>query len=248
MTKLLNLFEWLDLPDSIAYLNSRGGNVSDKELLSAYLLYRYDLKISLRGKCLLYFKIEDDEPEPEPELDVFSNDGFILASFYGNEFNIFNYSESMIRSPNSPVYVNKYKNRPREDPDNLDPLFIFNGSSKPTRYESINWGELLNNFPHMLLLNKNKIDCLLTMSKEIEESGNGKSKGKLLSETLGSKERNTLLVVIAALCNELGIDWSKKGIASAIQHATEKIGAPVTDDTIRKVVDQIEPALERRRK
>lgn len=244
MTKLLSLFEWLDLPDSIAYLNSRGGDVSEKELLSAYLLYKYDLKISLRGKCLLYFKIDD----PDPELDAFSNDGFILASFYGAEFNIINYSESMIRSAGSPVYVNKYKNSTREDPDNLDPLFIFNRNNEPAGYVPLTWGDLINSFPHFLLLSRNKIDCLLALSNGIEESGNGKSKGKLLSETLGSKERNTLLVVIAALCNELGIDWSKKGIASAIQHATEKIGAPVTDDTIRKVVDQIEPALERRRK
>jgi hypothetical protein len=63
-----------------------------------------------------------------------------------------------------------------------------------------------------------------------------------------TKERQTLLVIIAALCNEAGIDYQQRGIASAIQCLTETIGAPISDDTIRKVLNQIDNALESRSK
>lgn len=65
---------------------------------------------------------------------------------------------------------------------------------------------------------------------------------------LKSKERNSLLIMIAALCKEAEIDYEQRGISSAIQHLTEKIGAPLSDDTIRKVVKQLHGALDTRSK
>lgn len=65
---------------------------------------------------------------------------------------------------------------------------------------------------------------------------------------LVSKERNTLLIIIAALCKELKIDYTQRGITTAIQHLTEKIGASISDDTIRGVIKQIETAVDARSK
>lgn len=64
------------------------------------------------------------------------------------------------------------------------------------------------------------------------------------AKPLGSREKNTLLVLIATLCKESNIDYSKRGIASAITLATEKMGVKISEDTIRKVLKEIPNALE----
>jgi hypothetical protein len=65
---------------------------------------------------------------------------------------------------------------------------------------------------------------------------------------LTSKERNSLLVLIGALCKENGIDPKKRGIAAALVAMTENLGAPLTDDTVRKILNQIENAVSLRNK
>jgi hypothetical protein len=65
---------------------------------------------------------------------------------------------------------------------------------------------------------------------------------------LTTKERNTLLVLLAALCKQANIDFNKPGIATAIARMTENIGAPITDDTIRNIIKQMNEALETRSK
>ncbi len=65
---------------------------------------------------------------------------------------------------------------------------------------------------------------------------------------LTSKERNSLLVIIASLCKEANIDYNQRGVAGAIQRLTEQLGSPVTDDTIRSVLKQINEAVENRSK
>lgn len=63
---------------------------------------------------------------------------------------------------------------------------------------------------------------------------------------LGSKEKNSLLILIAALCNEFGVDLKVRGIASSLELMTHNLGAPLTDDTIRKFLKQIEGAVSSR--
>jgi hypothetical protein len=65
---------------------------------------------------------------------------------------------------------------------------------------------------------------------------------------LSTKERQTLLVLIAAMCKQARLDWKAKGVSVAIASATEEIGAPVTDDTIRKILKQIDEAVASRSK
>ena len=72
-----------------------------------------------------------------------------------------------------------------------------------------------------------------------------------LSETekpLSSKERNSLLVLIGALCKEVDIDPGQRGVAASLVAMTENLGAPLTDDTIRKILKQIPDAIELRNK
>lgn len=65
---------------------------------------------------------------------------------------------------------------------------------------------------------------------------------------LPTRSRNTMLVVIAALCAKSGIDFQARGAASRIVEAVERLGATLTDDTIKKMLDEIPEAIEVRTK
>ena len=73
---------------------------------------------------------------------------------------------------------------------------------------------------------------------------NGDSEDK----PLGKRERDTLLTIIAAFCKYESWDVQGRGTATTIAKLTEDLGAPVTDDTIRKVLGQIPDALDTRMK
>lgn len=61
-------------------------------------------------------------------------------------------------------------------------------------------------------------------------------------------ERNTLLIVIAALCEYSAIDHQGRGAATQISRLTDDIGAHVDDGTVRKWLKLIPDALEARQK
>ncbi|MDC5854531.1 hypothetical protein [Vibrio europaeus] len=65
---------------------------------------------------------------------------------------------------------------------------------------------------------------------------------------LAARERNTLLALIGALCEEANIDLSIRGISTSVQEITELAGVPISNETIRKIVEQVDDAMERRRK
>ena len=69
--------------------------------------------------------------------------------------------------------------------------------------------------------------------------------GKIASSSkeLNPRERNTLLVLLAATLKELEIDYEQRGVATSIQHLTEKLGATVSGDTIRKYLKLIPDAV-----
>lgn len=67
-------------------------------------------------------------------------------------------------------------------------------------------------------------------------------------KALTTTERKTLLTIIAALCDYSAIVPATRGAASQIAKMSDEIGAPVTDDTIRKVLAKIPGALESRKK
>jgi len=65
---------------------------------------------------------------------------------------------------------------------------------------------------------------------------------------LTPKERNSLLVLIGALCKQVDIDPKQRGVSTSLVAMTELIGAPLTDDTIRKILKQLESAIDSRTK
>lgn len=60
-----------------------------------------------------------------------------------------------------------------------------------------------------------------------------------VGKELSTKERNTFCLLINALLNELKIDPSERGVTSAIRLMTEQAGEPVSENTIRKILDQV---------
>ena len=64
---------------------------------------------------------------------------------------------------------------------------------------------------------------------------------------LTSNERNTLLVIIAALCDYSDIKYQERGAAGEIAKMTEEISAAISDDSIRRALAKIPEALDRRR-
>jgi hypothetical protein len=65
---------------------------------------------------------------------------------------------------------------------------------------------------------------------------------------LSPNERNTLLVLIAALCEEAGIKHQDRTAASEFVRLADAIGVSVSDDTTRKVLRQIPEAIRARSK
>lgn len=67
-----------------------------------------------------------------------------------------------------------------------------------------------------------------------------------VSKPLTNNERNTLLLVIAALAEKAGIDHAHRSSASAISGLVELLGAAVTPATIREKLDLIPSVVARR--
>lgn len=65
---------------------------------------------------------------------------------------------------------------------------------------------------------------------------------------LGKIERNTLLTIIAALCEDDGIVYKERGAAARIAELTHNIGAAVDEGTVKRHLDKIPAALESRKK
>lgn len=65
---------------------------------------------------------------------------------------------------------------------------------------------------------------------------------------LATTERNTLLTIIAALCDYSAIKHRERGATSQIARLTEEIGASVSADTVKRVLEKIPDALDARMK
>ena len=65
---------------------------------------------------------------------------------------------------------------------------------------------------------------------------------------LKPNERNSLLTIIAALCEHASIKHQDRGAAGRIARMSENIGAAVSEDTVRRVLAQIPDAMASRMK
>lgn len=65
---------------------------------------------------------------------------------------------------------------------------------------------------------------------------------------MDARERNSLLVLIATLCDEANINYSERGMAAVIERATQVRGTPVSHETIRKILKTLPDAVESKSK
>jgi hypothetical protein len=92
-------------------------------------------------------------------------------------------------------------------------------------------------------------DCVIVIrTNELTRFIQSLNDNPIPEKPLTSKERNSLIVLIGALCKEVDIDYKERGVSTAFVSMTESIGAPLTDDTIRKILNQIENAVDLRSK
>jgi hypothetical protein len=63
-----------------------------------------------------------------------------------------------------------------------------------------------------------------------------------------TRHRNTLLVIVAALCKAAKVDFAAPGGARNVAALTEAAGTVVDEDTVRKILREIPQAIERRLK
>ncbi len=79
-------------------------------------------------------------------------------------------------------------------------------------------------------------------------SSHSADKQMVADRPLTTRQRRTLLTVIAALCKEAGIDYQERGTAKRISIAVSELGAAVGEDTIRGYLSAIPDAVESRSK
>jgi hypothetical protein len=91
-----------------------------------------------------------------------------------------------------------------------------------------------------------KINEIFQLRKLMEQSGSGQPAG--VDRPLHTRQRRTLLTIIAALCDHANIDYTARGAAQRIRSIAELLGAPIDDGTIDKVLKEIPDALETRLK
>jgi hypothetical protein len=65
---------------------------------------------------------------------------------------------------------------------------------------------------------------------------------------LGTTERDTLLIIIAALCREAKIGLDQRGATKRVVLATENLGAAISEETVRRHLNNVKNALEARMK
>lgn len=73
-------------------------------------------------------------------------------------------------------------------------------------------------------------------------------KQNVVDAPLMTRTKRTMLTIIAALCEKANINFQERGAARRIMEATETLGAPVDDETIRNLLNEIEDAVESRSK
>lgn len=82
--------------------------------------------------------------------------------------------------------------------------------------------------------------------REFEQSMSGAPPAQ--DKPLLANERSTLLIIIAALCDDDGINLQERGAAQRITDLTETFGAPISYDTVLRHLKKIPDVLESRMK
>lgn len=80
----------------------------------------------------------------------------------------------------------------------------------------------------------------LAMLSKTSKTGHPAELGE---KSLSSKERYSLLILLAAVCKMAKLDYDQRGVAGAVVKAAEEMGVSITDDTVRKYFKEIREAV-----
>lgn len=260
MSELLRFRDWLGMPDVVRYVESLGLLAGENDIFNCYIELGYPLKLGFMVNNT-YLYITKDELKSYPSF-LSKVTSFYVCDWSGEGFVKCNERLSLADSmhqngfgKDSVVFARLEKDFYVDGLEFCDGAALFapvywSGQLESERGFShslrlVTWGELLDPI--------NSGDLLFSRSSLEEIVGRIKGKGDKSSsdsaaseKPLSTKERQTMLVLIGALCKQAGIDYKQKGIADAIQKMTENIGASLSDDTIRNVLKQIDDAVESR--
>lgn len=100
----------------------------------------------------------------------------------------------------------------------------------------------LDSYPHQLVI---KIEELTRFIQSLQDESSLPAPNE---KPLATRERNTLLVLIGALCQQLGINPASSGVANSVVAMTDLVGAHVDEGTVKNKLDQVADVLERRQK
>ncbi|MCP5357563.1 MAG: hypothetical protein H7A06_05435 [Pseudomonadales bacterium] len=260
MTHFLHLQEWLSSTEALSYLKLNEIDVPLRVLLKAYTTLEFELRIDFKNPTTYALKLETGTTYPHSLFrheftdreNLRHQNGELIKLFYPEELSRIGHQRGY--AEDSAVWIHSslddesfsddsYQNFPvyLKNTENWNPDYLLD-------FVILTWRNILSENPNLLLFNRSKLEQLVVYEKsaqarELNQVSNRNSAGRL-----ATKERNTLLIMIAALCRNSKIDYKQRGVAIAIQQMTENIGAPVTDDTIKRVLDQIDSALDSRGK
>lgn len=260
MKHFLSLHEWLSSSEALSYLKLKEIDVSLRELLKAYTAFEFELRIDFKNPTTYAFKLAVGKNYPRSlfrnqftEWELHRHElGELIRLFYPESLSARAFQRGYADDAAIWIYSSLDDESLRDESYRNVPVYVkWDGHRTPDHpheFEMLTWGKLLAESPNLLMFNRTKLDTLVVSeenanAKEKNLSSNGNS-----SDRLATKERNTLLILIAALCRNSKIDHKQRGVAIAIQQMTENIGAPITDDTIRRILGQIESALDSRGK
>lgn len=157
--------------------------------------------------------------------------------------------------------VLRFEANPKDVDVSLVELSPFDGTHYALPFRWFNYGEegfgtdvskaepdsFWMHFAHMVITAEEWEKAALYLEPEKEEQpSNGPSCEN--EKPLSTRERRTLLTIIAALCKKAKIDPKRRGAAQDIMALTEELGAKVSDDTIKGYLDEIPDAVESRMK
>ncbi len=258
MAHFLHLHDWLNATQALSYLKLSDIEVSVPDLVRAYTSRQFEMQLDFKDPATYVLKLDNAKSYPHSLFNVEPVDQNLLRHDTGELLRLLMpepFSSNQMQrgcGKGEAVWIFSYMNDESFESCADVPVYIrWDGHKTPDYkhgFEMLTWGRLFSDFPNLLLFKREHLDSLILSERQaIARIQNTKPHADE-GNKLGSKERNTLLILIAALCRQARVDYKQRGISAAIQKMTEEIGAPVTDDTINRVLKQIESALESRSK
>ena len=121
----------------------------------------------------------------------------------------------------------------------IDRITLFGLLAKSGKIDKHNLTELASAYKAVVIENQQLREMLNKAST---------AKPEKCDRPLSTRQRRTMLTMIAALCQHAKIDIKARGTAQRIREMTEILGTSIDDETIKKIISEIPEAIESRLK